>query len=253
MAATKKNNNKKPAPPKAIPTEKEPPVSVKKVVKDERTHKITGFFLILIAIWLFIAFLSYGYTWQNDQDKVFNAGAEFLFADDIKVDNKLGRLGAWISHLCIYKGFGIASYFLCILPFTVGINLIFKKRIFSIWKNVFYALTGLIYFGVTLAAITKGSAFSYGGGWGEYLSESLSSILGKTGLALLLIVLGIAWFVWRFNPVFRVPKAPKMPAVNLPSFGKKEEPVRQEEAVLQKRSTKQPQTEMKPQVTLLMP
>lgn len=219
MASLKKINSKKPAAPKAIPTEKEPPVSVQKVVKDERTHKITGFFLILIAIWLFIAFISYGFTWQQDQDKVFNAGPDFLFADDIKVDNKLGRLGAWISHVCIYNGFGLASYFLCILPFTLGVNLIFKKNIFHIWKNVFYAITGLVYFSISLAALTKGSAFSFGGGWGEYLSENLSAILGQTGMALLLIVLGVAWLVWRFNPVFRVPKAPKMPDITLPAFG----------------------------------
>lgn len=221
MATTKKNNSKKPAAPTAIPVEKEPTVSVKQVVKDERTHKITGFFLVLIAVWLFIAFVSYGYTWQQDQDKVFNAGGDFLFTDDLRVENKLGRIGAWISHLFIYKGFGIASYFLCILPFTIGINFIFRKKIFRVWRNIFYSLSGLVYFSVTLAFFTRGTAFSYGGGLGEYMSENLSSILGTAGTVLLLIVLGIAWFIWRFNPIFKVPKAPRLPQVNLPQFGKK--------------------------------
>lgn len=49
MATTKKNT-KSTANGKPMPVEQEPPVSVKKVVNDERTHKITGFFLILIAI-----------------------------------------------------------------------------------------------------------------------------------------------------------------------------------------------------------
>jgi DNA segregation ATPase FtsK/SpoIIIE, S-DNA-T family len=218
MATTKKSIKRKPA-EKAIPVEKETPVSVKKVVKDERTHKITGFFLILIAIWLCIAFISYGFTWQQDQDKVFNAGGDFLFADDLKVENKLGRLGAWVSHLFIYNGFGIASYFLCILPFVIGINLIFKKKIFRIWRNVFYSVTGLVFFSVALAFVTKGASFSYGGGWGEWLSEQLSAMLGTTGTALLLLVAGLAWVIWRFNPVFNVPK---IPSVKLPSLGKKD-------------------------------
>ena len=220
MATTKKNT-KSTANGKPMPVEQEPPVSVKKVVHDERTHKITGFFLVLIAIWLCIAFVSYAYTWQLDQDKVFNSGKDFWFADDLKVENKLGRLGAWVSHLFIYKGFGIASYFLCMLPFVVGINLIFRKKIFRIWRNVFYSLTGLIYFSVALSFITKGAAFSYGGGIGDYLSESLTSLLGMAGTALLLIAAGLGWFIWRFNPVFRIPKAPKIPEVKFP-FGKKD-------------------------------
>ncbi len=222
MATTKKNTTKKTT-DKSLPVEKDPAISVQKVAADERIHKITGFFLILIAIWLFIAFISYGYTWQQDQDKVFSAGGDFLWADDLKVENRLGRLGAWVSHQFIYKGFGIASYFLCILPFVVGINLVFSKKIFRIWRNVFYSLTGLIYFSVALAFITKGSAFSYGGGWGEWLSENLSTMLGGTGTALLLIVAGLAWAIWRFNPVFKVPK---MPDIKLPELKRsaKEEP-----------------------------
>ncbi len=218
--ATTKRNTRNTKTSKAIPVEKDPPITVKKVVRDERIHKITGFFLILLALWLAIAFVSYVFTWQTDQDKVFKAGGDFLFADDIKVENRLGRLGAWAGHLFIYKGFGLASFFLCILPFTIGVNLIFKKKIFRIWRNVFYALTGLIYFSVSLAFVSNGAAFSYGGGWGEWISESLESFLGKAGTILLLLVAGFAWFIWRFNPVFNMPKVPPVPK---PSFFTKNE------------------------------
>lgn len=199
-----------------MPVEAEPTITVQKVVSDERVHKITGFFLVLIAVFLGIAFISYASTWQQDQDKVFKAGSNFLFDEHIKVENRLGRLGAWISHLFIWKGFGLASFFLCLLPFTVGVNLIFKKRIFRVWRNVFFALTGLFYFSVSLAFFTRGADFSFGGGLGEWLSESLSAFLGDTGMVLLLLVLGLAWIIWRFNPVFKVPKVPrvKMPELS---------------------------------------
>lgn len=201
-----------------MPVEAEPAITVQKVVKDERVHKITGFFLVLVAVFLGIAFISYAGTWQHDQDKVFKAGGNFLFDEDIKVENRLGRLGAWISHLFIWKGFGLASFFLCMLPFTLGVNLIFKQRIFKVWRNVFYALTGLVYFSVSLAFFTRGADFSYGGGLGEWLSESLSAFLGGTGMVLLLLVLGVAWVIWRFNPVFKVPNVPK---VKMPDFSQR--------------------------------
>ena len=230
MATTKKTSTKKTT-DKSLPVEKEPAMTVQKVAADERIHKITGFFLILIAIWLFIAFVSYGYTWQQDQDKVFSAGGDFLWADDLKVENRLGRLGAWVSHQFIYKGFGLASYFLCILPFVVGINLVFSRKIFRVWRNVFYSLTGLIYFSVALAFVTKGQSFSYGGGWGEWLSENLSTLLGSAGTALLLIVAGVAWAIWRFNPVFKVPK---MPDIKLPEFKRaiKEQPLEEAKLII---------------------
>ncbi|MCU0374362.1 MAG: DNA translocase FtsK [Chitinophagaceae bacterium] len=218
MATQKKKNTKPSNTTKAMPVEAEPAITVQKVVKDERVHKITGFFLVLVAVFLGIAFISYAGTWQQDQDKVFKAGGNFLFDEDIKVENRLGRLGAWISHLFIWKGFGLASFFLCLLPFTVGINLIFKQRIFRVWHNVFYALTGLVYFSVSLAFFTRGANFSYGGGWGEWLSESLTAFLGGTGMVLLLLVLGVAWVIWRFNPVFRVPRVPR---VKMPEFSQR--------------------------------
>ena len=39
-------------------------------LKDERTHKISGLFLILISVFLLIAFISYFVTWKNDQSLV---------------------------------------------------------------------------------------------------------------------------------------------------------------------------------------
>ena len=39
-------------------------------LKDERTHKISGLMLIVLAVFLLIAFISYFFTWKNDQSYV---------------------------------------------------------------------------------------------------------------------------------------------------------------------------------------
>ncbi len=197
----------------AFKQEKEQTVSVKDIVKDERTHKISGFSLLIFSILLFIALTSYCFTWKQDQDKVFSAGADFLFAENLKVDNMLGRLGAWAGHQLIYKGFGLASFLLCTLPFVLGVNLIFGKKIFSLWRNLKYVVTGVVFFSVGLAFATNGSAFSYGGALGEMCSNYLGNMIGKTGTSLLLLVAGLSWFIWRFNPVFRLPKKQEKPLV----------------------------------------
>jgi S-DNA-T family DNA segregation ATPase FtsK/SpoIIIE len=215
MATTKKKNIPKGKPEEQLKPEQEQDFSMKKVVKDERTHKISGFVLILIALLLFMALGSYCFTWQNDQDKVFKAGGNFLFADNIEVDNMLGRLGAWVSHTLIYGGFGLAAFFFCTLPFVWGVNLIFGKRIFTISKNLLYVIFGSIYFSVVLAFIASGSDFSFGGAVGEMISEYLVKLIGKAGTGLVLLLVGGGWAIWRFNPAFKLPEKKAKPIVEV--------------------------------------
>lgn len=212
MANKLKTKKKSPEPADLRP-EKEEKVEVKALVKDERTHKITGAFLLLLAVFLFIAFTSYLFTWQEDQDKVFKGGSHFLFADDIKVSNLLGRLGAWVSHFFFYKGFGLASYFLCSLFFVSGANLLFVKKLFRISRNIRYVLVGLLYFSVALAFFFGKSAFPWGGAVGKMISDWMSSFLGTIGTAAILLIGGAAYFIWRFNPSFEVPRVPQLPKI----------------------------------------
>jgi len=185
--------------------EKESQVTVKQIVKDERTHKIAGAVFLLLAVFLFIAFTSYLFTWKEDQDKVFHGASILLPSSNVKVTNLLGNLGALISHEFFYKGFGLASYLFCSFFFIVGVNLLLTRRVFSIPRNLRYVLTGLIYFSVAFAFVTQGSGFPWGGAVGDMIGEWLTRFLGWIGTAALLLVAGLAYFIWRFNPVFKMP------------------------------------------------
>jgi S-DNA-T family DNA segregation ATPase FtsK/SpoIIIE len=189
--------------------EKDPQVTVRQIVKDERTHKITGAVFLLLAVFLFIAFTSYLFTWKDDQDKVLHNGASVLLpSTPVKVTNLLGNLGALISHEFFFYGFGLASYLFCSFFFIVGVNLLFARKVFSISRNLRYVLAGLLFFSVSLAFVTQGSGFPWGGGVGSMISERLVRILGWVGTAAVLLVAGLAYFIWRFNPVFKMPALP---------------------------------------------
>jgi len=196
--------------------EKESQVTVKQIVRDERTHKITGAVFLLLAVFLFIAFTSYLYTWKEDQDKVFHGASILLPSSNVKVTNLLGNLGALISHEFFYKGFGLASYLFCSFFFIVGVNLLFARRVFSIPRNLRYVLAGLLFFSVAFAFVTQGSGFAWGGAVGDMISEWLIRFLGWIGTAALLLVTGLAYFIWRFNPVFKMPSRPVKEAVPVP-------------------------------------
>ncbi len=189
----------------ALKQEKEETVEVKKLLQDERTHKIAGSICLLLAVLFFIAFTSYLFTWDEDQDKVFKEGYKLLLGTDTKMANLMGSFGAFISHLLIYKGFGIASYLFCTLFFILGINLFFGKKVFSVVRNVKYLLVGLPLLSITASVLMQGNIFAWGGAVGDMCRDYFYSIIGKVGTIGFIIVSFFAYVIWRFNPAFKMP------------------------------------------------
>lgn len=209
----KKKTAQKPNPDK-LKAEKAEQIKMKEVVKDERTHKIAGACCLLIAAFLFIAFISYCFTWQEDQDKVFRFGASIFSTEDVKVRNLLGVLGAYTSHNFIYNGFGLASFLICTFFFVLGVNLLFEKKVFSLSRNVRYLIVGLPVLSVALAFFFSNAKFSYGGAAGELMESWLVKWLGNIGTGALLGLLVLSYVIWRFNPRFKLPQRRIIPATS---------------------------------------
>ena len=205
MANTLKSKSAPKVSEEALNPDKEAALDVTEVVKDERTSKIIGLALILVTLFLFVAFTSYLFTWQDDQDKVQLWRTSLFSTKDVKVNNQLGFIGAFISYQIINNGFGLASYLFCTFTFVLGINMFFTKQIFSIWRNVRYVLVGLLVLSTCFAYVTKGSVFSWGGAVGEYSNSWLIKWVGSFGTGAILLVSGFSYFIWRFNPKFTVP------------------------------------------------
>ena len=204
------NRLKKKTPPAPNPEEltpdKEPEVTVTEVVKDERTTKILGASSLLLTIFLFVAFTSYLFTWQEDQDKVHQFGIRIFKTDDVKVNNLLGVVGAYVAHSLFYKGFGLASYLFCTFFFVLGVNLLFGKKIFSLVRNIRYVIVGLVVLSMAFAFVSRASAFSWGGGVGELLNAWFIKWIGNIGTGALLLLSVFSYVIWRFNPSFKWPE-----------------------------------------------
>ena len=194
-----------PPDPEQLTPDKETEVTVTEVVKDERTTKIIGAVTLLFAAFLFVAFTSYLFTWQEDQDKVHQFGIKIFAENGLRVSNMLGVLGAYVAHSLFYKGFGLASYLFCTFFFVLGVNLIFGKKIFSLWRNARYVLVGLLILSTAFAFVASASSFSWGGAVGELFTSFLQKWTGNFGTGAILLLAAFSYFIWRFNPVFRAP------------------------------------------------
>ncbi len=202
MASTKKNKKTKAASSSKMKADIEQKIEVKKLLKDERSHKIVGTVLIVLSFLLFISFTSYLFTWQEDQSKVFKGAKILLPSHSEPMANLLGTAGAYFSDLFFRSGFGIASYLFCTFLFVVGVNLFAPKKIFSLSRNLRYVIVGLLVVSVFASFFMSGHPFPWGGSVGDMVSQWLQQMIGKVGTAALLLGAVFSYIIWRFNPSF---------------------------------------------------
>ncbi|MCB0508532.1 MAG: DNA translocase FtsK [Chitinophagales bacterium] len=167
------------------------------VIDESKVKTIFGLFFITLTFFLLVAFVSYLFTWKDDQDKIFNFSWKIIFSKAANVENSAGRLGAYLAHICFYNFFGIASFLLLNIFFSIGVNLAFKERVFKITKIFFFTLAWIIFISTLAAFIFRNSSFPFGGGLGQNNYVWLSSLLGNVGLGILLGV--IAFTIFGFN------------------------------------------------------
>ncbi len=199
---TKSGNKPKKTDAKGFRQEKTESINLKALARDERTWKITGAVSLLVALFLFISFISYFFSWQQDNQATLSQQAAILFDNSQKVNNLAGKLGALASYFFISTGFGIASFLICTFFFVVGANLLFSRKFFSIWRNLKYVTIGMLVLSVSLAFIFGPSL---GGTVGKMISDWMTGIFGGFGTGALLFVILLAYIIWQFNPKFNLP------------------------------------------------
>ncbi|MGB5315837.1 MAG: DNA translocase FtsK 4TM domain-containing protein [Robiginitalea sp.] len=145
---------------------------------------ILGSLLILLSLALFFSFISFYFTWQEDQSLL----TEFANRDK-SAENLLNKFGAAISHFFMYKGFGLASFIFPVLICISGIYLFLGipgKGLLSRW---IWGLVLVIWFSIALGFFAAQNPL-LGGQVGYEMNLFLQDYAGKIGV-LLLLVLGL--------------------------------------------------------------
>jgi len=167
-----------------------------------------GVISLLLSVFIFLACFSYLMTWQEDQNRVINKGLlEFLFdGDEEPVANWLGKFGAWISHLLIYRWFGIASFAFALLLFVSGFKVLFKITILPIGKTTTVSILTIVWSSMFLGYFSNQVSY-LGGTFGFQINEWLSLTLGKFGTLILICSIGYIFAMILFNVNFAKIKA----------------------------------------------
>ena len=177
-------------------------LSLKLGLNDERVPKLLGILAFFFAFYLFIAFTSYLFTWREDQDRVLRFSWGLLLESDLEMSNWLGRLGAIVSNMFFYWGFGLPSYIFVYLLTRIGVAGIRREQLGAFIRPVRKSVLGLIILSVLLAYIFRSTTFPWGGAFGERVSSWMHNFVGTAGMIVLFLFIIVSMVVWYMNPNF---------------------------------------------------
>jgi S-DNA-T family DNA segregation ATPase FtsK/SpoIIIE len=200
----------------------EPRETKKSFIKDDRVRFTLGIFTVFFALYLTIAFVSYLFTWQADQSFEWQ---NIFSGSGVRVQNWTGKVGASFAVQFMHRWFGISSFLVPIIIGLYGLRLL-KIRTGNLNKTTFKLLLGTILISLVLGFLFRtcggfmGSGL--GGAHGLFISDWVSSFIGKVGTAFLLLLLAVAytiyvkpsslyWFdrlVWDFAQLFKRKEKP---------------------------------------------
>ena len=181
---------------KATPSDKKTDTSSEttKSWKMTKQHKIVlGCLLVLFSVALLLAFVSFYIYGQTDQSAVAQ-----LTDRSETVQNWLGKFGAFLADLIVYKGFGVAAFIFVRLFFLTGIFLVLElslKKLKNIWFwDLFVIIIVSVLFGFFATSVPE-----LGGTIGYELNLFSQDYIGKTGTLLLLIFGLIIYLIFKIK------------------------------------------------------
>ncbi len=166
----------------------------KKSWKITRQHKVVvGVLLVLFAVAMLLSFISFYIYGQDDQSAV-NALAD----RSQTTENWLGKFGAYLADLFIYRGFGAASFLFVKLFFLTGSFLVLDiplKKLKNIWFwDLFVIVIASVLFGFFATSLPE-----LGGVIGYEMNRFSQDYIGKTGTMLVLIFGIVIYLIFKIQ------------------------------------------------------
>ena len=103
----------------------------------EKFKFIFGIFILLIAAYLLIAFISFIFYGPDDHSSLDLPLKELIWNSEVHVSNKAGKTGAYLSDLIMNRGFGFASFIFIYLLTITGLRILGRK-IFRYKRNILF-------------------------------------------------------------------------------------------------------------------
>lgn len=165
---------------------------------------IVGALLSLLSIYLFLACISYLFTWTKDQDQLLNRSfVAYIFNNELPAAaNWLGKFGAWTSHLLIYRGFGLPSFGLIFLLFLGGFKILFGTALLPLARATSVTISYVLWGSICLGFFSPQMSYA-GGAFGFYTNQWLQITFGGFGTLFMHVIAFFVLTTLQFSPNYR--------------------------------------------------
>ena len=171
--------------------------SVKQFFQARETRMVLGILLLAFSVIAILAYVSYLFTGTYDQSVLSMNHADRV-ANRETVRNLLGLPGAHLAHFLIDGSFGFVSILM------VGLFGVYGLRLMHVFKDIkaikwfccctFWLLWGSVVLGFA-QQMTHLGVYSWGGTFGAWAAQWLSSYVATTGTIIILAVVLVIFLV----------------------------------------------------------
>ena len=172
--------------------------------KDRRFRLSFGLGLITFSVLMLLSFLSALNSVKADQSVIQSLESTDWVNAGLRTKNWLGLIGATLSHLFIYRWFGVASFLLPPLFFGLGWQIAFRKSLFDMMKATKVVIFGLFWGSLLLGYLllvsdSPNSSLSfYAGGIGFKLAKLFNSFI-RIGTPFVLLLSATIFVIYFFD------------------------------------------------------
>lgn len=172
---------------KAAPEPEVRKKSVPKVTVSRKFVLFGGLFAMAAGLFLAVALISYLFTGTADQSLVESGNSAGLRESGRETENWAGFLGAWISHLLVYKGLGLSMLLLPLWLMNQGYSLVFARELFPVRLFNLKILTAILWFSLLAGTFVLNTG----------TESSLELVCGAIGYEMALFLFEmVGWAVW---------------------------------------------------------
>lgn len=160
----------------------------------KRFKTILGIAMILFSFFTFLSCFSYFFTWTSDQDRVLDVSLfTFLFDSNPEpVQNWLGKFGAWMAHLFMYRWFGVSSFAISFIIFLIGFKWTLNILLLPIRRSIAVAVLFMVWSSIFLGYFVEHIDY-LGGTFGFAINNWLRLTIGSFGSFIAIVAL--LWIV----------------------------------------------------------
>ena len=169
------------------------------IFHNERVNFVIGIFLIIAALYMTLAFVSYFSTGAADQSMIEDPREGEILNANHEFSNTCGSVGAYASWYFIKRCFGLPAFLIPLFIVLLGIHLVRAYRV-NLLKWFLSLMILMIWVSVTLAKFLspffEDSYFCPGGDHGLYICQYIENIVGAPGLTAILALTAIAFLTY---------------------------------------------------------